>query len=339
MSEDGILYGLVHQEHFEFPFILHRADPNCLYRDGKYYFIATNNFDGNKSLSVRCADTLTDIGNAEEALLLDVNMYPDIKDALWTPEFHEINGKLYIFFAATGGEFFREAARVMKLRNGGNIMNRDDWEALLVVRKDGTTLCNMGKVISLDMSPFEYEGNWYAMWSQRQFLPEDQWAWLYLAQIDSKEPWKLISDPICIAKPDYGWENNHTFVVEGPYAIWNHGKLMITYSGALVDSTYTVGILKLRMGSDILDPVNWEKGNYPLMSSRSCPDEDGAGHNSYVKDTNSLMWNFYHGRKNLTGPRSSGARRVHFDIDDESMLDVLEAFDLPEEMRTIAVKK
>ena len=90
------------------------------------------------------------------------------------------------------------------------------------------------------------------MWSQRQFLPVDQGAWLYLAQIDENEPWKLVSDPVCIAKPEYGWENNHTFVVEGPYALIHNDQLYITYSGAAVDATYAVGLLKPIMGSDIL---------------------------------------------------------------------------------------
>ena len=91
------------------------------------------------------------------------------------------------------------------------------------------------------------------------------------------------------------------------------------------------------MGSDLLDPNNWTKSNYPLMSSRSCEGEYGVGHNSYVKDENGLVWNFYHGRKGVDGPRSSGARRVHFDIDGEPMLDFLEGKDLPESVRKVQV--
>ena len=168
-------------------------------------------------------------------------------------------------------------------------------------------------------------------------MPVDQGAWLYIATLDEKEPWKLTSDPVCIAKPEYGWENNHTFVVEGPYALEYNNQLMITYSGAAVDATYTVGLLKPVMGSDLLDPNNWTKSNYPLMSSRSCEGEYGVGHNSYVKDENGLVWNFYHGRKGVDGPRSSGARRVHFDVDGEPMLDFVEEKDLPESVRKVQV--
>lgn len=331
--------GYVHQEYFDFPFTENRADPCCMYRDGKYYYIATNDADREHTMYMRCADTLEGIVTAEDSLILDSTTYEEIGGLLWAPEFHEIDGKLYIFHAATPGEFFREESHVMELREGGNPMCKDDWsKPHLVVKKDGTPLCEAGKVISLDMTTFEYEGDVYAMWSQRQFLPVDQGAWLYLAKIDRKEPWKLLNDPVCIIKPDYGWENNHTFVVEGPYALEKDGQLMITYSGAAVDATYVVGLLKPIMGSDIMDPANWKRSNFPLMSSRSAQDQYGPGHNSYLEDENGLTWNFYHGRRGVTGPRSSGARRVHFDIDGEPMLDVVDEVDLPKEMRDIKVQ-
>ena len=181
-GEDGsrLLCGRVHQEHFEAPFAENRADPCCMYWNGKYYYIATNDADDNKTLYIRCADTLEGIMEAREVLILDTVTYPEIGGLLWAPEFHEIGGKLYLFHAATSGEFFREESHVMKLRDGGDPMCREDWSApQLVVRKDGTPLCEAGKVISLDMTTFEYQGETFAMWSQRQFLPVDQGAWLY----------------------------------------------------------------------------------------------------------------------------------------------------------------
>ncbi len=339
ISEDGkymLFLGQVHQKHFDAPFAVNRADPCCMYWHGKYYYIATNDADSNNTLYIRCADTLEAIADAEEVLILDTVTYPGIGGLLWAPEFHEIGGKLYLFHAATEGEFFWEESRVMKLKDGGDPMCRTDWSApQLVVKKDGTPLCEAGKVISLDMTTFAYQGETYAMWSQRQFLPIDQGAWLYLAQIDEREPWKLTSDPVCIAKPEYGWENNHTFVVEGPYALYHNRQLMVTYSGAAVDATYTVGILKPEMGSDILNPQNWKKGNYPLLSSRSEEGQYGTGHNAYLTDENGMVWNFYHARPGVEAPRSSFARRVHFDVDGDPMLDLPEELDLPEHLRQV----
>lgn len=340
ISDGNVIRGRVHQESVPAPFAENRADPVCMYRDGKYYFIATNDADNNRTLYMRCADTLAGIAEAPEVLFLDTETYPGIGGLLWAPEFHEIDGKLYVFHAATSGEFFCEESRVRRMRDGGDPMCREDWsEPVMVVKKDGSPLCEEGKVISLDMTAFSYEGKMYAMWSQRQFLPVDQGAWLYLAQIDEKEPWRLVSDPVCIARPEYGWENNHTYVVEGPYALYRDGRLMVTYAAAAVDATYTVGLLKPVMGSDILDPANWRKNNYPLMSSNSVAGQYGTGHNSYLTDPDGLVWNFYHMRCNVDGPRSSAVRRVHFDIDGEPMLDVTQELDLPEKFRTVEIRK
>lgn len=338
-AEAGRARGRIHQEHFPVPFAEDCADPVCMYRNGKYYFIATNDGDGNNTLYMRCSDSLEGIINAKEQLFLDTKTYEGIGGLLWAPEFHEIDGKLYVFHAATSGEFYCEESRVRRLRDGGDIMCPEDWsEPILVIKKDNSPLCEEGKVISLDMTVFRYEGELYAMWSQRQFLPVDQGAWLYLAKIDEKEPWKLISDPVCIAKPEYGWENNHTYVVEGPYALERNGQLMITYSAASIDTTYTVGLLKPIMGSDILNPANWRKNNYPLMSSRSAEGEFGPGHNAYVTDENGLTWNFYHMHYGDNERRATAVRRTHFDVDGEPMLDVTEDFDLPERYRQVEVK-
>ncbi len=331
--------GLQHQEHFPAPFASNRADPCLMYWHNAYYFIATNDLDGNHSLYIRKSATLQGIETAMEAPLLDSKTYPDIGGLLWAPEFHEINGHMYIFHAATRGPFFEEESRVMALRDGGDPMNRADWSRPhLVVCRDGAPLCEAGKVISLDMTPFEVAGRYYVMWSQRQFLPVDQGAWLMCAEIDPDTPWQLLTDPVCIAKPEYSWENNHTFVVEGPYALRRNGHLMITYSGAAVDATYCVGLLRLKDGCDPLAPASWVKGNYPLLSSSCVPGEYGPGHNAYVEDENGLVWNSYHAHVGVKSPRSSCMRRVHFDVDGEPMLDVTEKEDFPKMMRHVDIR-
>lgn len=326
------LRGRIHQEHFEFPVAFNRADPCVGKWNGKYYFIATNDADKEHTLYIREADTLPELVDAEEILLLDSITYEGIGGLLWAPEFHEIDGKWYIFHAATPGEFFWEESHVMALREGGNPACREDWSApKRVVKADGTELCEAGKEITLDMTVFDWEGEYYAIWSQRQFLPKDLGAWLYIAKINPKEPWKLASEPVVLLKPDYGWSNNHTFVVEGPFALPKEDILYITFSGAAVDTSYVVGLLSIPKGKDLLDPKNWKQGNYPILTARSVEGEYGTGHNAYVTDEDGTIWNTYHARPGVEGVRSSGIRRVHFDIDGAPMLDVTEELDLLEE--------
>lgn len=330
------LTGKVHQDHFEFPVAYNRADP-CICRwENKYYFIATNDADSNHTLYIREADTIPELVNAEEHLLLDSSTYPEIGGLLWAPEFHEINGRLYIFHAATPGPFFCEESHVMIMRKGGSPICREDWSApKRVVRKDGSDICEAGKEITLDMTCFEWQGEWYAVWSQRQFLPKDLGAWLYIAKLDPKEPWKLLTEPIVLSKPEYGWANNHTFVDEGPFALIMEDKLCLTFSSAAVDTSYVVGLLTIKKDKDLLEVNNWKKTNYPILTSRSVEGEFGTGHNAYVTDEDGIVWNTYHARPGTKGVRSSGIRRVHFDIDGEPVLDMTEELDVAEEYRTI----
>ena len=334
-----LIRGEIQQEHFPFPVAFNRADPCITKWDDKYYFIATNDADDNHTLYIREADTIPGLVNAEEHLILDSSTYEGIGGLLWAPEFHKINNRLYIFHAATPEEFFWEESCLMELREGGNPICREDWSApRRIVKKDGSDLCEAGKTISLDMTCVHWEDDWYVIWSQREFLPKDLGAWLYIARLNPLEPWKLASDPVILSKPDYGWGNNHTFVEEGPYALISRNKLYITFSAAAVDTSYVVSYLVIEPGKDLLNPANWRKNNYPILTSRSVEGEFGTGHNAYVTDENGIVWNTYHARPGTEGVRSSGIRRVHFDIDGAPMLDVTEELDLKEEYRTVKTK-
>ena len=335
---------------YHFPIVENRADP-CIGRwNGKYYFIATNDADQNHTLYLRESNSIDGIVEAyankssrePETLLLDSTTYEGIGNLLWAPEFHIIKNKLYIFHACTPGEFFKEESHVMELKAGGNPMNRSDWsKPHRVVKKDGTFLAEAGKTITLDMTEFEWNNKCYVVWSQRQFLPVDQGAFLYIAEINPDTPWVLASDPVLLTKPEYSWENNHTFVDEGPFSLIHNGTLFLTFSAAAIDATYVVGLLTLRSEKDNsqnqtdcqhdahnssaaidpLDPNNWVKQQYPLLTSRCTPGEYGTGHNSYVTDDNGVVWNAYHARPGVNGPRSTGIKQVCFDVDGVPVLD------------------
>ena len=321
---------------FKFPIAYNRADPCMAMWKGKYYFISTNDADHEHTIYIREADSIPELVTAEDHLILDAYTYEHVGNLLWAPELHVVEGRLYIFHACTPGEFFCEESHVMALKEGGNPVNKEDWsEPKRVVKADGSDICKQGEVITLDMTCFKWEGEYYAVWSQRQFLPKDLGAWLYIAKLNKDEPWKLASEPVVLSKPDYGWANNHTFVDEGPFAIIKDDMLILTFSSAAVDTSYVVGMLTVEKGKDILVRENWRKSNAPILTSRSVEGEFGTGHNAYVIDEYGDMWNTYHARPGVDGPRSSGVRRVHFDIDGLPRLDLVEENDVNKELRTI----
>lgn len=355
-----VVEGLIRQPHYEFPMAWHKADPAMCRWNGKYYFISTNDLDNNHTLFIREADSIPALVTAQQHCILDTAMYPHLGNLLWAPEMHIIHGKLYIFHAGTPGSFFCEQSHVMALKEGGNPIKASDWEMpRRVVRPDGSMLYGE-EGITLDMTVFWSAERLYAVWSQRQFQPVDQGAWLFIAEIDPDKPWQLKTEPQVLTVPEYGWENNHTFVVEGPFALYHGGRIYLSYSGAAVDSTYAVGMLSMADGADPLDPAVWTKENYPLLTSRSVPGEYGPGHNAYVIDGDGLTWNTYHARPGwqqttqgssstpvdgsdiVFGARSSGVRRVHFNAEGFPVLDLTEDRDLAPALRwvktTVVVK-
>ena len=335
--ENGVLRGRIHSDRYEFPIAENRADP-CVYRyKGDYYFIATNDADGNRSIYVRRAKSIPELVNAPEKLILDAQTYEHVGGLLWAPEFHNVNGREYIFHACTPKEFGDEQSHVMVLKDGGELDDKNSWEApKRVLKKDGSPLYTEG--ITLDMTTFEDGGRQYVAWSQRQFKPCDLGAWVMIATVDKNEPWRLTCDPVVLTIPEYGWQNNHTLVDEGPFALIRNGKIYLTFSSALVDTTYCVGLLTADCGADLLDPENWRKGNFPILHSLTKPGEFGPGHNAYCEDQFGDVWNTYHARPGLDGPRSSGIRRVHFGFDGEPVLGLLEEDDPPEQMREVEVR-
>lgn len=345
--------GKVHQEQISFPVAWDRADPCIGHWRGKYYFIATNDADGNNSFYIREADTIPGLVTAQEVKLLDTQMYPHLKGLLWAPEFHVINGRLYIFHAGTPGPFEQEQSHVMALKSGGNPMCQEDWEMpVRVVRQDGSALYGE-QGITLDMTEFEAGGEHYVCWSQRQFKPVDQGAWLYIAKLNPEKPWQLASEPVLLSQPEYGWANNHTFVDEGPYVIKRDGMIYMTFSSAAVDSTYVTGLLSAKEGDDLLVRENWVKENCPLLSSRSVPThgsrngytadqslvgEFGPGHNSFAMDEDGMLWFVYHAKRTVDGARCTGLRRLHFNMEGFPVLDMTEELDLKPELTWVKTR-
>ncbi len=327
--------GRIHQNRYEFPVAWNKADPCIAKWNGKYYFISTNDLDREHTIYIREADSIPELMTAQQIKILDAYTYPHLVDLLWAPELHIINGRLYVFHAGTAKGFFEEQCHVMALKEGGNPTIASDWEMpVRVIKKDGSYLYGE-QGITLDMTHFEAGGVHYVCWSQRQFKPVDQGAWLYIACIDPDRPWQLTTDPVLLSMPEYSWANNHTFVDEGPFALFRDGRIYLTFSSAAVDSTYVVGLMTADPDTDLTNPDNWTKENYPLLSSRSVDGEYGTGHNAYVTDDDGLVWNTYHARPGLEGPRSSGIRRVHFNIEGFPVLDMTEEMDVKPELAMV----
>ena len=324
---------------FPFPVEEHPwADPVIKYYNGKYYWIATNDANGNTSFEIREADTpetLFESGVRRETILDAQSSI--FKSTFWAPEFHVVGGKLRIFCALTI-EGFDPQCYIMTLKDGGDVLNRDDWSApVRVVMPDerylGVNPLGDGKNgITLDMTYFEAGGKSYAVWSFRTWAGTDSGSMLMIAEMDPDNPRKLLTYPELLTRPYYGWENNSgTDNNEGPYPIVTEDKVYLAYSGGDArGDKYAIGFLTANIGDDLCDVSNWEASTAPVLATNYVEGEYGPGHNAFFVDEYGDTYITYHGNTSMArnGIRP-GIRRVHFLSDGTPLLYMTHEQDVP----------
>lgn len=327
---------------YPFPSIHDRADPAAIKFDGKYYFIATRDNGQQTVFNLRSADTLEDLANAAEVTLLSTSDGTDYKGCFWAPELHVINGKLSILAAiSANGKWDDVQCHIITLDAGKDPMVKTNWNTpQRILRTDGSDLVNkdgakMG--ISLDMTYLEDDGNHYYLWSARytnNYAGTTGDAHIAIAKFDPSDPTRLITDPVIMSRPDFGWENASTNVDEGPYALKHNGRIFLTISGSGTDSTYAVGLLEATPGTDLTDVANWEKTGYPILAQYHVPAQPGPGHNSFVKDEYGRDVLVFHSGTSGTG-RDTGFRTVHYGFDGAPILYMTADRYLKAEYRTV----
>lgn len=310
------------------------ADPIVRFNqdNGKYYFMATTGGDGNKTLTIREADSVNELSDAKAKPIRGENGYSfelgvnndDKKLLLWAPELHKIGDYWYLLFASGCEEWYGQNAYIMKNRTG-DLMDEFAWEdAKLVMQKDGVTELYK-KGITLDMTYLEDGDKHYLIWAGRKTqmrgADETGSSNLYIATIDKENPFVLTSDIFEIAKPEYGFEIRTTEVLEGPFAIKKFGKIYLSYSASGVDESYCVGFLIAKEGSDLLDKKNWTKLASPLLTTE-IGGELGPGHCSFTIDEFGNEIFIYHYFRNSYATRSARARELVFS---ELLLPILNA--------------
>ena len=273
------------------PIVEQRADP-FIYKhtDGYYYF--TGSVPSYDSIELRRAKTINELQNAETFHVWRKHESGPMSQHIWAPEIHYLDGKWYIYFAAS------EVDDIWKLRpyvlecRGQDPLN-DEWIELGQMQAadgDNKTFIDF----SLDGSVFENNGKRYFCWAEKtggQFAASN----LYLAEMES--PIKLKTPQFMLTTPDYDWERIDFWVNEGPAVIKNKGKIFITFSASATGACYCMGIMEANEESDLLDRNSWKKSRYPVLESDYEKNIYGPGHNSFtVAEDGKTPLCIYHAR-------------------------------------------
>ena len=285
-------------EGFPFPLMKGYGDPVCHWYRGNYYYMATNDNTDNIGFYIRKSPTMQGLfdGSSPETLLMGVDEEKGFIQTFWAPEFHEINGKLYLLFAISGKKWGPQC-HIMELKEDGDPADPNNWlPPKPVLRMDGSPLAGED-AITLDMTCFRTD-RLYAVWSYREHIGTelDTGSMLMIALLDEERPWRLASEPVLLSRPLFGWENmGHTINNEAPNAWFEHGRILLGFSGgAAAGYSYVVGVLTADEKADLLDPASWQKSGTPALCFASIEGEYGPGHHSFFFDAEGQPWILYH---------------------------------------------
>lgn len=278
-------------------FIKDRADPFVTKgSDGWYYFTASypmygkNDSEGYDRVILRRAKTIDGLKNAEEKVIWDEKDSNAYFRFIWAPEIHEINGKWYVLFAASGSENNVWDIDCHIIMCEGNDPYSDKWiDKGKFEACDGDEFSFRG--FSLDMTHFECNGKHYVAWAQNGGNSN-----VYLATVDPEKPWKTTCKAMLLTKPEYEWERVNIPVNEGPAVMIHGDKVFLAFSASATGPEYCIGLMYAEEKADLMNIDHWTKLSKPLLTSNDLIGEYGPGHNSFVKDENGEWVFVYHSR-------------------------------------------
>lgn len=296
--------GTVRAADYANPLIEERADPYVVRgENGSYYFTASYPAYGNVNkgydrIILRESKTVAGLASAEEKTIWQAHASGIMAKHIWAPEMHFIGGKWYMFFAA-GSSSDVWAIRPYVLQCDGDPMTGKWTECGQMQASAGDT--DSFTSFSLDMTYFENGGKHYLIWAE---IKGD--SSLFMAEINPDEPWKLISKPILLTKPEYSWELVNHRVNEGAAVLKTGGRVYVFFSASGTGSEYCVGRMWADANANLMDTASWHKEKNAVLSTSDLDGESGPGHNSFVTDENGNLLIVYHARPSAHDSKTCG---------------------------------
>lgn len=270
------------------PLVEQRADP-WVYKhtDGYYYFTASvPEYD---RIEVRRATTIQELPEAQPVVVWYKHEFGPMSTNIWAPEIHFIDGKWYIYFAAThttetkGGVFDH---RMYVLENESSNPMEGTWN-------EKGQVITAWESFALDATSFEHQGVQYYVWAQKDpNIPGN--SNLYISKMCN--PWTLTGPQSMISTPEHPWEIIGYKVNEGPAALKRNGRVFITFSCSATDFNYCMGMLVANEDSDLLSASSWTKWPDPVFQSSDENGLYGPGHNSFTVNEYGEDVIIYHAR-------------------------------------------
>jgi GH43 family beta-xylosidase len=292
------------------------ADPSIVRYNG-YYYLAASDFD--VGIAVRKSATLTGLGSAPPVRVWSAPATGTYSKQIWAPELQLINGRWYIYFAASNGD---NATHRMYALEATTLDPQGAWVFKGQVRPPTDKWAIDGAVIQKD------DGTLYFVWSG---WPGDVDGTQYLYIAPMSNPWTISGERVLLAMPSRDWEGRGMALNEGPQPIRLGSQYGIIFSASgSWTRDYTLGLLTNTDGN-LLNPKSWVKTG-PVF--RQNGDVYGVGHPTFVKSPDGTEhWMAYHAKRLATdgwGDRSVRAQEFYISSDGELNLGAARSVTVPQ---------
>ncbi|WP_224365724.1 glycoside hydrolase family 43 protein [Hyalangium versicolor] len=275
------------------------ADPSIVLYNGFYYHASSA---GDAGIQVRKSSTLTGLASASAVRVWTAPATGAYSKEVWAPEIQLINGRWYIYFAASDGN---NANHRMYVLESASLDAQGAYTFRGQLKATTDRWAIDGAAIQKD------DGSLYFVWSGWSGTTDGQQN-LYIAPMSN--PYTVSGERVLISQPTFMWEGRAMTLNEGPQPIRLGGKYAIIFSASgSWTREYTLGLLTNTDGN-LLNPKSWVKTG-PVF--RQNGDVYGVGHPTFVKSPDgSENWIAYHAKRLSSdgwGDRSVRAQKFYVD--------------------------
>lgn len=278
------------------------ADPWVTRHGGFYYWCVS---EADRGVAVRRSTSLTARG--EKTVVWRAPERGPHSAEVWAPELHRLDGRWYIYVAASDGRNAHHRMIVLESA-ADDPLGPFAFKAELYTGDDFAT--KRDSRWAIDGTILEHEGRRFLLWSGWADHRDEQW--LYIAPLAN--PWTLASARVRLCgNADHVWERvaesrHERGLNEGPQVLQRNGRVFVVYScSGSWERSYKLGLLELASGGDPLDPAAWRKLERPVLSPT--PRSFGVGHCSFTQSSDGTEdWIVFHAK---TAPTHGWDRVIH----------------------------
>jgi len=282
--------------------ICEHADPWIIRDHGRYLASFS---EGNRGICIHASERLTALGPKHTVWTAPAT--GPVSREVWAPELHVLDGRWYIYFAASDGQNKNHRAWALRSSSENPLGSYSLHGPLYTGDDPGMSVSNRW---AIDMTILELGARRYAVWSG--WVDDRDVQYLFIAPM--KDPLTLAAPRIRLcANDDFPWERVSgprpgRGLNEGPEVLQHGARTFLIYScSGSWQPSYKLGLLELKPGGDPLRPEDWTKYPEPVFQSSALT--FGVGHNSFVKSPDGTEdWLVYHAKYE----RREGSRRMVF---------------------------